>query len=172
MGFEPYADFPDLEKTYNCNVLDVFALRLLKSERPDIQRYYDFWEIDDEHKEDKFFLLAQTQGIVATDNFEFLADYFPVKGLSFVSEICDFNTDTPAKGLRIGDELQWELDSFTKDADYPIVTVRKGNRMIGNIKVIHNRVFSKNRGSHRISVRVKSIEATNTRTRIFVKIGF
>lgn len=87
-GFTPYIDFPDTDKVYKENVLDIFGQRLLKSERSDIQKYHDFWAIDPKFKEDKFYLLAYTQGMLSTDNFEFLADFHPVKDLKFVSEIC------------------------------------------------------------------------------------
>jgi hypothetical protein len=33
------------------------------------------------------YLLAHTQGLVPTDNFEFLADFYLTKNLKFVSEI-------------------------------------------------------------------------------------
>ncbi len=67
--------------------LDIFAQRLIKSERPDIQNFYDFWEIEPQFKDDKFYLLGHTQGLLPTDNFEFLADYKPVEGLHFLTEI-------------------------------------------------------------------------------------
>ena len=59
-GFTAYTEFPDLHKTYNNTVHDIFAQRLIKSERPDIQKFYDFWEITPEFKTDKFYLLGHT----------------------------------------------------------------------------------------------------------------
>jgi hypothetical protein len=51
-----------LSKEYTENVLEIFGQRLTKSERSDIQKYYDFWEIEPENKEDKYYLLSHTQG--------------------------------------------------------------------------------------------------------------
>src|SRR4051812_35333151 len=52
-GFSPYTEFPNIEQPYNGSVLNVFAQRLIKSERPDIQTFYDFWEIEPQFKDDK-----------------------------------------------------------------------------------------------------------------------
>ena len=68
-GFTPYTEFPDITKTYNGNVLEIFGQRLVKSERPDIQNFYDFWEIDAFSTQDKFYLLGHTQGLLPTDKF-------------------------------------------------------------------------------------------------------
>ena len=87
-GFTPYIEFPDVSKEYAENVLEIFGQRLIKTERPDHQKYLDFWDIDTKYKDDKYYLLAYTQGMQSNDNFEFLADLYPAKGLRFVSEIC------------------------------------------------------------------------------------
>jgi hypothetical protein len=68
-GFSPYTEFPDTQKKYTDNVLDIFGARLTKPERTDISDFYDFWEISDYQKDDKFCLLAHTQGFLPTDNF-------------------------------------------------------------------------------------------------------
>src|ERR1700761_3029215 len=86
-GFAPYTEFPLVDKVYNGNVLDIFAQRLTKPERSDIQYFYDFWEIDPKYRDDKYYLLAHTQGLSTTDNFEFLADYNPIDGLHFLTEL-------------------------------------------------------------------------------------
>ena len=49
-GFTPYVDFPDTEKVYSDNVLEIFGQRLIKTERSDIQKYLDFWDISPEFK--------------------------------------------------------------------------------------------------------------------------
>lgn len=72
-------------------MLDVFGQRLIKTERSDIQKYLDFWNISKEYQNDEFYLLAYTQGMLSTDNFEFLADFHPKKDLRFVSEIFGYS---------------------------------------------------------------------------------
>lgn len=170
-GFTPYIDFPDTEKVYKENVLDIFGQRLLKSERSDIKRYHDFWSIDPRYNEDKFYLLAYTQGMLSTDNFEFLADFHPVKELKFVSEICGLtyaklNPDT----LNIGDILTWQ-----RKKDNPIdkysVKVFKGSTEIGYVKLIHSRIFYKKLKSP-LKIKVKSIDKNGTLNRVFVDISF
>lgn len=106
-------DFPDIAKTYTENVLDIFGQRLIKTERPDLQKYLDFWSIDPKYKDNKYYLLAHTQGLLANDNFEFIADYNPVKGLSFISEICGLShTNPPIDLISEGDELKWKFNKL------------------------------------------------------------
>jgi hypothetical protein len=47
----------------------------MKTDRPDIETFFKFWEVDKEKSGDKFYLLGKTQGLVPTDNFKFLAEY-------------------------------------------------------------------------------------------------
>ena len=110
-GFTPYVDFPDTSKVYTDNVLEIFGQRLIKTERPDIQKYLDFWDIDPKYQDDKFYLLAYTQGMLSTDNFEFLADFHPIKELCFVSEICGLSHFKVESGtLEVGEILSYELE--------------------------------------------------------------
>ena len=142
-GFTPYTEFSDITKSYNGNVLDIFAQRLIKSERPDIQSFYDFWEIEPQHKDDKFYMLGHTQGLQPTDNFEFLADYNIADGLHFLTELAGLSTyKLPSGTLKEGDELRFELDK-KNEYDSEAVTVFKGDLEIGHIKKIHCKVFHK-----------------------------
>lgn len=168
-GFSPYTEFPDVNKIYNGNVLEVFAQRLTKSERPDIQKFYDFWEIKPELVNDKFYLLGHTQGLSPTDNFEFLADYNPIDGLSFITELASLSKQNlPADAINLGDELSFELE---KDNlyDSEAVKVFKENRFLGYIKKIHCRIFHKAR-SENLKLIVKAIERNGVIKRVFIKV--
>jgi hypothetical protein len=168
-GFTPYVDFPDLTKVYSENVLEIFGQRLIKTERPDVQKYLDFWAIDAKYKEDKFYLLAHTQGILSTDNFEFLAEFNPIKGLSFISEICGLSyTKIPPNLIEIGEELHWELDKKNK-YDANAVRVYKGDTYLGNVKLVHCNVFHK---TGRLKIKVKSIEKNGQLNRAFINVTF
>jgi hypothetical protein len=101
-GFTPYTEFPVITRSYNGTVLDIFAQRLIKSERPDIQNFYDFWEIEPQYKDDKFYLLGHTQGLLPTDNFEFLAEYKITPGLHFLTELAGVSaTEVPGSFLKL-----------------------------------------------------------------------
>lgn len=170
-GFTPYVDFPDITKKYSDNVLEIFGQRLIKTERPDVQKYLDYWAIDAKYKDDKFYLLAHTQGILSTDNFEFLAEFNPIKGLSFISEICGLSyTKISPDLLKIGEELRWELDKKNK-YDANAVRVYKGDTYLGNVKLVHCNVFHKN-GGNKLRIRVKSIEKNGQLNRTFINISF
>lgn len=168
IGFTPYVDFPDLKKTYTENVLEIFALRLTKPERPDISNYYNFWEIESDFQQDKFYLLAHTQGLLATDNFEFIADYNPIKGLSFVSEICGLShTNPPVDSIKIGDELRWEKEP-QNSIDSNAVKLFKDDTFLGYVKIIHSRMFYK---ISNLKIEVKDIDKNGTLHRVFIKIS-
>jgi len=167
IGFTSYTEFPDLSKRYSENVLGIFGQRLTKSERSDIQKYYDFWEIKPEHKEDKFYLLAHTQGLLATDNFEFLADYLPVKNLSFISEICGLSQyKTSSDILKEGDVLRWEYEQ-NNEYDPKAVKIFKDDTLLGYVKIVHSCVFYKD---EELKIKVKRAEKNGYLNRVFIKI--
>ena len=169
IGFSPYADFPDLTKEYTENVVENFAQRLTRSERNDIRKYYDFWEIKPEFEGDKFYLLAHTQGLLATDNFEFLADYSPSEDISFASEICGLSHYKKSPdAIKEGDELQWEYDN-KNEYDEHAVKVSIGNTFLGYVKIVHSSVFYKE-GGKALKIKVKSVDCNGSLNRVFVKI--
>lgn len=168
-GFTAYTEFSDLSKVYNGSVLDIFSQRLIKSERPDIQAFYDFWEIDAAHKDDKFYLLGHTQGLQPTDNFEFLADYNIVEGLHFLTELAGLSAyKLPSGTLKEGDELRFETDP-NNEHDRDAVTVFKGDREVGHIKKIHCRVFGKPE-AEKLKLSVKSVDKNGIIKKVFIKV--
>jgi len=170
-GFTPYIDFPDTSKVYTENVLEIFGQRLIKTERSDIQKYLDFWDIDPKFKDDKYYLLAYTQGLQSNDNFEFLADFHPVKGLRFVSEICGLTHNKIEPGfLAAGDKLSWELEK-NNPRDRNAVIVFKGSKVLGYVKTIHSKVFHDSVKSG-LKISVKSVDQNGTVNRVFIEISF
>ncbi len=170
-GFVTYTDFPDENKVYTEGVLDIFGLRLNKSERGDIQKYYDYWEIDPQYKDDKYYLLAHTQGLLPTDNFEFLADFNPVKEISFTSELCSLTKlQLPKDTLEEGDQLSW-IKEPTNENDKFAVKVYKGDMFVGYIKRIHSRIFYK-RCRSKLKITVKSLNRNGHINRAFIKVSF
>ncbi|MDE7128149.1 MAG: hypothetical protein K2O58_09730 [Bacteroidales bacterium] len=170
-GFVIYPDFPDENKIYHNHVLDTFGQRLNKSEREDIYKYYAYWEIEPKKKDDKYYLLAHTQGMLPTDNFELLADYNPIKDLSFTSELCSLtHLKLPANTLEEGDKLTWRKEPTNKHDKYA-VKVFKGDVFVGRIKKIHSRIFYK-RNSSKLKITVKDINKNGHLNRAFIKISF
>lgn len=169
-GFVTYTDFPDEDRVYTENVLDIFGFRLNKAEREDIQKYYNYWEIDPQYKEDKYYLLAHTQGLLPTDNFEFLADYNPVKGVSFISELCGLtHMQLPKDILSEGDTLTWKREP-TNAHDKYAVQVFKGSQLVGYIKQVHSRIFYKKlRG--KLNITVKSVNKNGHLNRAFITVS-
>lgn len=169
-GFTPYTEFPDISKTYNGNVMDIFAQRLIKSERPDIQKFYDFWEIEPQFLEDKFYLLGHTQGLSPTDNFEFLADYQSSPGLHFLTELAGLtHLKLPADSLKEGDILHFKID-HGNEHDNEAVKVYKDGKEVGFIKKVHCKLFHRP-GSEALRLQVKAVDKNGYIRRAFVKVS-
>ncbi len=170
-GFSPYVEFSDITKTYTDNVLELFAQRLTKSERPDIKDFYAFWEIKSSHKDDKYHLLAHTMGLTPTDNFEFLADYHPVERMSFISDLAGLTEKKLSpESIKVGDVLRFEKEP-SNEHDQQAVKVFKGDLDLGYIKKIHNKVFYK-KSKYPIKLTVKAVDKNGVVKRIFVKVSF
>lgn len=169
--FAPYLEFQDLDKTYNSNVVDIFATRLMKTDRIDIRKFFDFWAIDERKAYDKFYMLGKTQGLVATDNFEFLADYKMTDQLHFVTDLAGISHKDPlAKGtLIIEDELRFEFEP-ENEGDPEAVKVLKGDLELGYIKKIHCRVFHQP-GADRIKLKVKALEQNGVIKKVFIEVS-
>ena len=170
-GFTLYTEFQDIHKQYNGNVAEIFGQRLTKSDRPDVNTFYDFWEVDKDKTEDKFYLLGKTQGLVTTDNFEFLAEYNLTPNLHFLTDIAALTVNEPlVKGtIQIGDTLRFELES-TNPKDKYAVRVFKGDLFIGYIKKYHCKVFHEI-GADKLSLTVKAIDQNGYIKRLFVKVA-
>jgi len=168
-GFIAYTEFADFNQTYNGSVLDIFAQRLTKSERSDVKNFYDFWEIEPTHIQDKFYLLGHTQGLLPTDNFEFLAEYRPVEGLHFLTDLAHITERKHKSGtVFVGDTLRYEHDKENVHDSYA-VKVFKENVEIGFIKKIHSRVFLSS--DKQLKLAVKAVDQNGSIKRIFVKVS-
>lgn len=169
-GFIPYTEFPEIDKVYKERVIETFGQRLIKSERNDISDFLKFWDIDEKYKDDKLYLLAHTQGLSPSDNFEFLADFNPTKKLRFTTDLASLtHLALPVNTLQNGDYLQVKKNPLPEDPK--AVKVFKDNIMVGFIKRVHSGVFYKNGGRY-LKVRVKSIEKNGVIKKIFVSVGF
>lgn len=168
-GFTPYTEFPDANRVYTDNVIEIFGQRITRSERSDISDFLDFWEVDPKFKDDKFYLLAHTQGLNPTDNFEFLADYNPSKSLRFLTDLASLSVlKLQADSVKAGDTLTYELETGN-EFDKFAVKVFKNETHVGYIKKIHSKVFHK-KGADKLKLKVKSVEQNGTVKRAFVKV--
>jgi hypothetical protein len=168
-GFKPYTEFSDTAKLYNGNVLDIFAQRLIKSDRTDVQKFYDFWEIEPQFFNDKFYLLGHTQGLLPTDHFEFLADYNPVSHLHLLTDLARVEIQQHSSDrLAEGDELQVRLEKDNQH-DSEAVAVYKNDLKIGYIKKVHCRVFHKEGGA-KLKLKVKAVDKNGIIKKAFVKV--
>ncbi|MCB9261679.1 MAG: hypothetical protein H6607_04825 [Flavobacteriales bacterium] len=167
-GFTPYEGFPDYRTIYNRNVIEIFGQRIIKTERTDTINFYSFWEVENSNLDDRFYMLAQTQGLLPTDNFEFLAHFRPSKKLNFVTEISGLSHFKLSAGdVNVGDILSYELEP-NNEFDPAAVKVLRLGKSIGYIKTIHSRVFYEVKRI--LNIQVKLIEKNGSINRIFIRI--
>jgi hypothetical protein len=167
-GFRDYPGFPvNFDIKYKEPNLDIFSLRLLPFDRPDYSKYIDFWEA--KSIEDKFVLLALTQGILPTDNFEFLGLYNPDKNLKFVTDLSGLShLELTKNSVQAGDSLIYEFEYNDHAFESKAIKVFKGDLHVGYIKNVHNHPFIKT--SHKLSLKVKSIDQNGIIRQIFVLV--
>ncbi len=169
-GFQSYTSFPILNKVYTENVLTIFGQRIVKSERNDLADFYDFWKVDRSKIGDLYYMLAQTQGLLPTDNFEFLADFHPVAGSCFISEISGLSHNSvPADSLSVGDVLRFERESGNEHDDYA-VKLFKDELFLGYIKKYHSKVVFDTKNTP--TIKVHHLERNGILKRVFLSIQF
>ncbi len=169
-GFQCYTEFPNSKKKYNENVLEIFKQRLFRSERTDYKSFLEFWNIDEKYKDDTLYLLAHTQGLVPTDNFEFLADFKVTKDLQFVSDIAGLTySNVPTDSLKIGDEIVWKKSPSEFDK-YQVDLYTLSGVFLGHIKKIHSKIFYDKRALG-LKLKTISIEKNGTLKRAFIRIN-
>ena len=167
-GFEVIEDeIPEIIEYYK-NVIEIFGQRIMRSERNDVKDFYNFWLIDKKHLNDVYYMLAHTQGILPTDNYEFLAEFNSSKDLKFITEISGLSKYKISSDiLKKGDVLSYKKEPNNSYDKYA-VKVFKNKVCLGYIKIIHNRIF--HRSNKEFKVSVQHIEKNGILNRVFLRI--
>lgn len=170
-GFRNYPDFPivNFEHKYTGDLERVFSLRLMPEGRPDREQYLSFWDANNP-KYDWFDELGFTQGRLATDNFEFLAEFpYNNNDLRFVTDIAALtHNPLPLGKVKVGDKLRFELD-INHLQDSNAVKVYKDSEFIGYIKRGHT-FFFKDANRNRLLLNVKSIENNGVVNQLYISV--
>lgn len=170
-GFYNYPEFPDFDKSYSINLKTVLSLRLMPKTRADRHDYLSFWNANVIGL-DWFDELGFTQGELATDTFEFLAEYpkrYNGIGINFVSSVAALShLNLSPDCVKVGDRLRFELDpknSFDKDA----VKILKEKELIGYVKRGHNLFFQKVKNEE-IEIKVTNLEKNGKMNQIYFSV--
>ena len=170
-GFKEYPGFPigsNFDKIYREIDLDIFSLRLIPFERRDNLSLLKFWEA--ETITDKFDLLSLTQGLLPTDNFEFLGLFNPTPHCKFVTDIAGLShLELESNSVKAGDLLTYEIEYNKEAYEEKAVKVYKSDMHIGYIKNIHNNVFIKSK--RQIKLTVKEVEKNGIIKNVFVVVS-
>lgn len=172
-GFTCYPDFPDTSegKLYDINVARILSLRTNSAERSDIASYYNFWEISTEEAKNPICVLGHTCGSLATDNFEFLAEFESIKGIVLVTELAGLSDRSiPTENLKVGDVLTWKKEPDNEYDDKAVKLFKDGEE-IGYVKRIHSHIFYKE-GAENLVVTVKSVECNGHIRKAFLLIRY
>ena len=171
VGFINYPDFPNVnfDVEYSGDLRGVFSLRLMPATRPDRENYLSFWDANNSTY-DWFDELGFTQGRLATDNFEFLAEFpYNVKGLRFVTDIASLSHHSLSiDQVSVNDKLKFELET-NNPQDPDAVKVFKENNFIGYIKRGHT-LFFKKANPNRLQLTVKHIEKNGVVKQLYVSV--
>lgn len=169
-GFLPYFEFQDFYKIYDHNVVAIFAQRLMRPQRPDINVFYDFWEVDPTQAEDRFYMLGKTQGLVATDSFEFLAEFHMDSQTHFVTDLAGLSHQNLPRGtVKEGDSLRVEFERENEN-DPEAVKVFAGTLALGYIKKVHCRIFHQD-DADKLELTVKSVEQNGSIRKVYVRVA-
>lgn len=153
-NFVGYPGLPLSTKSLSsAQISEVFFSRLINNTRNDVEDFYNFWLVDKSKADDPLYILAQTQGLSASDMFEFVPQYFQSHKPSFITDIAgiskyNFDLSQLSKGdiLIFTNEKDNEFDSNA-------VYVSFNGVKIGYIKKGHNTVFNrKNTKGIKVSV--------------------
>lgn len=153
-NFEGYPGLPlTATNLSSSQISEVFFGRLINNTRNDVEDFYDFWLVDRSKTEDPLYILAQTQGLSASDMFEFIPQYFQSHKPSFITDIAGiskYNFDLTQ--LSVGDILTFTQEKNNTFDPNAVYLSFNGNK-IGYIKKGHNTVFNrKNTKGIKVSV--------------------
>jgi len=167
-GFNGYTGFPlDNNKVYEEKNLDIFSLRLVPFERKESATVLKFWEA--EGITDKFDLLALTQGLLPTDNFEFLGLFYPTKNFKFVTDVAGLSHNKIPKGLvSVSDSIEYIIEDNANAYKGKAIKLLKNDVEIGYIKNVHNNIFLETK--EKLKLTVRGIEENGKVKNIFLLV--
>ncbi|MFD2786259.1 hypothetical protein [Hymenobacter rubripertinctus] len=170
VGFISYTEFPDINTLYTDGVLEIFARRLTRNERNDRSNMLEFWSAEGKGY-DAFDMLAMTQGWLTTDNFEFLADFYPKRHFQFVTDLAYTRSlELPRGTIAEGDKLQFKFDR-KNEVDCKAIRVFKDELFIGFIKQKHCNFFHHLKRSWTTNLQVKAVDQNGVIRQVFITVG-
>lgn len=166
-GLDHFFGFKNAPKLSPDQVEQLLMQRFISKDRPDRNEFLSFWEALE--TSDTFDLLALTQGKSPTDNFEFLAVYYPQKGLRFVSDLAGISHLQLPRGTVQKDDILTFQSEPNNEFDAHAIAIYKDGTKVGYVKKIHNLVFLHGK---KPEIKVKGVDQNGSIKQIFVSIHF
>jgi hypothetical protein len=168
-GLEFFFGFKNAPELSPNQVEQLLVQRVISKERPDRKEFLSFWEAAEVN--DTFDILALTQGKSPTDNFEFLAVYYPKRGLHFVTDLAGIShLDLPRGCVQKDDILSFKKEP-DNEYDSHAIALFKGSMKVGYVKKIHNQVFLQE-GTPTPELKVKGVDQNGRIKQIFVSVHY
>jgi len=171
-GFKHYPGLPDLNRLYTGKdgIDTLFANRVIDLSRPDSKKLLSFWEATDPEY-DCFDLLALTQGWIPTDNFEFLGEYLPGTGITFVTDLANVKEmNLNNKDIEGFDSFNFRKEMSNIHDPKAIMITNNAGKDIGYIKKVHNYYFDR-LGGRKPLIQLKTFRGNGIVTEVFVRIS-
>jgi len=171
-GFRPMTAFPNLDTHYE-NVLPLISRRLVDSERSDRVDYLRFWAADD-NLQDDFDLIALTQAWLTNDQYEFLADFNVLFGLTFVTDLAgQTHLNLGKDEVQENDVLTFENEPENEHDPEAVAVLSETGKKVGYIKKVHCRAFlPETLNGIEPTITVHKREMNGKLKRLFVKCSF
>ena len=152
-------------------IKSLFFSRLVSTKRQDAKELLSFWLVEGNRISDQLYILAKTQGLLPTDNFEFVANYYSNQRCPFVTDIAGLSaSDFDLATLEEGNYLSFELEQGNEYDKNAVAVYYKENK-IGYIKQGHNIAF-KRKDKSKVTIRVHKIIITPKIKKLYVRIDF
>lgn len=169
-GFIGYPDFPLSDRIYQ-DVLPIIARRLVDTDRSDRVKYLEQWNAADADI-DEFDRLALTQAWLTNDRFEFLGDFEPRDGLTFVTDLAGQSHYKVERGkVDCNDRLNYKLEPINGFQEPAVNVYNERGEHLGRIKQVHNHLFSHpDIGRYNVALCLKDSEQNGVLKKLFVQV--
>ena len=170
-GFDSYPAFPEKDKKYTSNVLELFMRRLPPRKREDFKFYLEQLDLDKNIKITDFTLLAYSGGQLATDDFKFVYTF------DNLEVPCEIIMETVGVRHYLKDRNDLQINEYVKFVPEPInehdsnaIMIKLKNDKIGYVSRVQAESFLKVLKKYNVSALIHKINGTIMRPKIFIKV--
>ena len=171
-GFTGYPAFPDINKTYTENILNIFMRRLPPRKREDFKFYLNQIGLDSNIEIPDFALLAYSRAQLATDDFRLIFSFEGIKvPCEVIAEVVGVrHYKNNFSSIALNNKVTFEPEP---DCQYDpnAIQVLYNGKIIGYISKVQAPSFGEILKTNKVSGTIQKLNGTAERPRIFIKIS-